>query len=146
MSFQTQILFSYFLGYSKSDPSSALQTLVLINFYELIKISTYCLLHKAWQVNLNFFPIPLFSLRKQDRFRPGVAKLVLGIAVLRSSIYLDFLKSSFFSFLILFHSILFHFILFHFLVVFLLNHPVVVFLYNELRHTHKQTVVILMRQ
>ena len=58
---------------------------------------------------------------KQDRYRSGVAKLVLGITVLESLVYLVFLNF----FLILFCFILFYFILSYFLVVFLPNYSII---------------------
>ena len=95
------------------------------NLYENI-----CLLH--YFVKLN----------KQDRYRSGVAELVLGIAVLRSLIYVAFYSILFhFICIFYFYLILFHFILFSTrLPSKQSNHPFVVFLYNELRHTHKQEI------
>ena len=68
---------------------------------------------------------------KQDRFQSGVAKLVLGISVLKSLIYLIFLKLFHFfqSYFISFHFIYFlfcfsYFFSFYFIVVFVLNYSI----------------------
>ena len=49
-------------------------------------------LHKMKTRNRNMYKVNFANTDrlKQDRYRPGVAELVLGIAVLRSLIYLNF--------------------------------------------------------